>query len=320
MASIRIKAFPSSLALILLILSNLTISLSSASLFGKHRLHFWWRELTLAAWNGPTPHEHFRELESVSGILSARGGSEIKSLSNAKRILQDLSSSPSCAYAPMARLLQQCKIIKPKTQDGSSDQQKANVQATYGITMALCEARQARVSVPATCHVFESLLESHVSDTSIQIVRSADIEECMNSLFDTASWTSYITFRAQSTDLCDSSRIDYQREEMLETFRRATDVIPEVLEALQTQQQETYVVMAGVRDLSTEVAEAQRELVASNHKQVQQAKDHLRQMSDYVEIYMQAMSESGKSWQADLKSGVEQASKVGNSLRNHGRG
>lgn len=243
----------------------------------------------------------------MSGLLTTRGGSEIQSLVNAKRIIQDLSSSPSCAYEPTARLLRQCKLIKPTTSGADADQQKSNVQATYGITMALCEARQARIRIPKECSTFEAMLEHKVPDSSVAISASRDIENCMNALFETSSWTTYITFRAKSSDLCDASRVDYQREELLETFREATNVVPEVLQALREHQYESEATMAGVREMVTEVAETQQDLLRSNHDQMQQSREYLHQMSQYVDTYMQTVQDSSKSWQTNMQDAVGQA-------------
>ncbi|KAK5085856.1 hypothetical protein LTR05_005145 [Lithohypha guttulata] len=258
-------------------------------------------------WADANACDHPSELESISSLLTTRGGSEIQSLVNAKRIVQDLSSSSSCTYGPTARLLKQCKVIKPKTQDPTSDQQKANVQATYGISMALCEARQAQVSIPSACYVFETMLGHPTPDSSIVIARSADIQNCMNELFDTASWTSYITFRAQSADLCDSSRVDYQREELLETYRQATNVVPEILEALKGHHSEIQFAMSDLREMATNIAESQHNVITSNHAQTEQSKEYLRQMSQYVESYMAVVEDSGKSWRASMNEAVEQA-------------
>lgn len=262
------------------------------------------------AWNSPAPSGHFGELESISDLLDARGGSEIGSLMRAKQIIRDLSLSPSCAYDPTARLLRQCKNIKPRTQNSESDQLKSKIQATYGISMALCEARQARASIPSACEIFENVSQRQASESSEFTFRQTEIENCMQFIFDTASWTSYVTFRAQSADLCDSSRVDYQREELLEVFREATNVIPEVLEALKEQGQETLMTMNSIRNTASEVTEAQQNMIASSHGQILRSKDLLYEMSQYVESYMQMMNDSGESWQTNLKEGVEQASKV----------
>lgn len=253
------------------------------------------------------PRDQPSELESISGLLTARGGSELQSLANAKRIIHDLSSSPSCAYEPTARLLRQCKLIKPTSQNTNSEQQKANVQATYGITMALCEARQARINIPSPCSTFEAMLDHRVPDSAIAISASKDIETCMNALFDTSSWTTYVTFRAKSSDLCDASRVDYQREELLETFREATNVVPEVLQALREHQYESQATMSGVKEMVAEVAEAQQDLLRSNHDQMQQSREYLHQISQYVDSYMQMIQDSSKSWQANMQDAVGQA-------------
>lgn len=265
------------------------------------------------AWDIPAVQPQRKEIETMSGLLAARAGSELSSLVNAKRILRDLSSSPSCAYQPTARLLRQCKFIKPRNEDTNSDLQKANVQATYGITMALCEARQARVSVPPECRVFEDLLNYDIPAESIGIVRANDIEGCMNSIFESSLWTSYTTFRIQSNDLCDTSRVDYQREELLETFRQATNVVPEVLAALKEHQAESMSAVQSLQDLSADLSEAQERMIASSNEQAIKAKQHLDQIAQYVETYMHLMDESGKTWQTNLKEGVEQATQVGKS-------
>lgn len=246
----------------------------------------------------------------MSGLMSARGGSELQSLVNAKRILRDLSSSPSCAYQPTARLLRQCKTIKPNTEGISADLQKANVQATYGITMALCEANQARIPVPPKCRVFEDLLHYEAPNDSVTTVRTSDIEGCMNVIFESSLWTSYSNFRIQSNDLCDISRVDYQREELLETFRQATSVVPEVLAALKEHQAGSMMTMQSLQDLSADLSEAQQRMISSSNEQAVKSKEHLDQIARYVETYMQLIDESGKTWQTNFKEGVRQASQV----------
>lgn len=176
--------------------------------------------------------------------------------------------------------------------------------------MALCEARQARIPTPPACIIFESMLDNQRPGPATEEPRPSEIEDCMNFLFDTASWTSYITFRAQSYDLCDSSRVDYQREELLETFRRATKAIPDIVQALQDQRGEAHLSIANLRDMTLEIEESQRQMLASNQDQTRQSKEHLRQMSQYIELYMKLMGESGKKWQTILKDGIDQASKV----------
>lgn len=286
-------------------------SIVSGSVFGKLLTQLESSEAAKEpAWNSPIPSLQLGKLESISDILSARGGSEISSLVRAKQIIQDLSFSPSCVYGPTAHLLRQCKSVKPKTQDPSSDQLKSKIQATYGISMALCEARQARVSIPPACEIFENASQHQASEAYEPVFTQTEIENCMHLLFDTASWTSYIAFRAQSADLCDSSRTDYQREELLEFFREATNVIPEFLEALKEQNQETLSVMNSIRNVASEVTEAHQGVIASSHAQILWSKDFLHQISQYLESYIQEMNESGKSWQVTLKEGVEQATKV----------
>lgn len=270
--------------------------------------------LTLLAWNHAGSDTQQNALEVMSGLLSARGGSEVGSLMNAKRILRDLSSSPSCAYQPTARLLRHCKSIKPNTKDASSDLQKANVQATYAITMALCEANQARIPIPPKCQIFEDLSNYGVPTDSIGIVRRDDIEDCMNVIFESSLWTSYSNFRIQSNDLCDTSRVDYQREELLETFRQATSVVPEVLAALKEHEAESISSLQVLNQLSANLSAAQEKMIVSSNEQANQAKLHLNQIIQYVETYMQLIDESGKSWQTNLKEGVQQASQVSASI------
>ncbi len=173
-----------------------------------------------------------------------------------------------------------------------SELQKENAQAAYGISMALCETRQARVPIPPACRIFETILDRPMTDSSIEIVRAEEVESCSNQLYQNPSWTSLMAFKAQSKDLCDSSRIDYQREELLEHFRQATDVIPDIIDALRGQQDETKLLMVHVRNTAAEVAATHQEASSLMQEQSQQSKQQIEQMSTFMETHMRRINES----------------------------
>lgn len=238
----------------------------------------------------PSAHQH--GLDSMSDLLLARAGSDSKVLIKAKQIIRDLSSSTTCSHAPTVRLLRQCKEIKPKHEDSGSDHQLNNAESVYAISMALCEAQQARVTAPSVCQIFENMLDRPLSDSSIEIIRPSEIEACSAVLYGTPGWTSYSTYKSNSKFLCDSSRTDYQREELLQTLRDATDVIPEILDALNGHRTETLVAMMQLHETAAHVDSAQREILlqAQEHGRVQSAQ--LEEVFQHVEAIQEALTQA----------------------------
>jgi len=117
-----------------------------------------------------------------------------------------------------------------------------------------------------------------------------------------------MAFKAQSKDLCDSSRIDYQREELLEHFRQATNVIPEIIDALRGQQYETQLLMVNVRDHAAEVLASHQEASSVMQDQAQQSKKQMEHLSNFMEAHMRQMNESEMSFRAAVADGIRSAS------------
>lgn len=248
--------------------------------------------LIVLAWSVAIPSTHVHDVDSLSSLLLARTGSESSILIKAKQILQDLSSSTTCSYAPTVRLLRQCKEIKPRYEDSESDHQLNNAQSVYAISMALCEASQARVKAPSACQTFASVLERPLSLTSIEIIRSSEIEACSAVLYGTPGWTSYSTYKSNSRFLCESSRIDYQREELLQTFRDATGVIPEILEALNIHRDEAQMTMIQLLETAAHVESTQQEILLRAQEQESIQSVRLEQVINYIEAIQQTMGQA----------------------------
>lgn len=262
-------------------------------------------------WFKVKPSAYTDDVHSISEILQARSNSESNALIRAKKIIRDLSSSPACTHGPTARLLKQCKLIKPRGDNHASTEQLENAQSTYGICMALCETQEARVPAPPACRIFQNLLEPHSSIAVIEIIRPDEIKDCLSQLFtNQAAWTSFSNFKQQSFDLCDSSRFDYQREELLQYFREATDVIPEIIDALRDYQYETQLAMQALQEQAYNVAEAQKEIHLRAQQQETIAKEHLAVLVEQIEYLVGQLEHSGHYMQDVMSNNTDQASKV----------
>lgn len=238
------------------------------------------------------PSAHGHDIDSISSLLLARTGPDSSILVKAKQIIRDLSSSTTCSHAPTVRLLRQCKGIKPKHEDPQSDHQLSNAESVYAISMALCEASQARVVPPPACKIFENMLERPLSDSSIEIVRSSEIEACSSVLYGTPGWTSYSTYKSNSKFLCESSRTDYQREELLQTLRDATNVIPEILEALSDHRSEAQTAMVQLRDTAAQVNFVQQQILLHAQEREKNQSAQLQQVIRYVEVIQETMGQA----------------------------
>lgn len=238
----------------------------------------------------PSAHRH--DVDNISDLLLARTGPESTILVKAKQIIQELSSSTTCAHAPTVRLLRQCKAIKPKHEDPQSDHQLNNAESAYAISMALCEASQAKVAVPRACQVFQHPLNQPLPDSSIEIIRPSEIEACSAVLYGTPGWTSYSTYKSNSKFLCESSRTDYQREELLQTLREATDVIPEILNALTDHHIEAQMSMMRLRETAAFVESTQQEILSHAQEQERLQSMQLEQVIRYIEAIQETMGQA----------------------------
>jgi len=117
-----------------------------------------------------------------------------------------------------------------------------------------------------------------------------------------------MAYKAQSKDLCDSSRIDYQREELLEHFRQATNVLPDIIDALKGQQYETQLLMVNVRDSAAKVLASHQEASSVIQDQAQQSKQQMEQLSAFTRAHMRHMDESETSFRAAVADGIQSAS------------
>lgn len=232
------------------------------------------------------------DAESMSDLLLARTVSESHVLVKAKQLIQDLSSSTTCSHAPTVRLLQQCKNIKPKHENSQSDYQLSNAESVFAISMALCEANQARVTAPSACKIFRDLLERPVPESSIEIIRPNEIEACSAALYGTPAWTSYSTYKSNSRFLCETSRTDYQREELLQTLRDATDVIPEILDALIDHRTGAQSAMIQLRESAANIDAVQREILLHAQEQGQAHSAQLTQLSQFFAELKETMAEA----------------------------
>lgn len=250
-------------------------------------------------------------MHSISDLLEARSDPHNAVLTNAKRIIQDLSTAPACTYGPTARLLKQCKLIKPRNSKHESGEQLEDAQSTYGISMALCETRQARVPAPPACKIFADMLEQMKFDPSMAVVRSDEIKDCLSQLYaNQAAWTSFSNFKQQSFDLCDSSRLDYQREELLQHFREASNVIPEIIDALRDHQYEAQLAMKALHEHANSVAEVQNEIRLHAQEQDRLAKQRVAKLMQQVESLVAQVEKSGHDMRAELSDNVNRTSMV----------
>jgi len=202
-------------------------------------------------------------------------------------------------------------LIKPRNTNHEASEQLEDAQSTYGISMALCETRQARVPAPPACKIFADMLEQQKSDPFIAIVRPDEIKDCLSQLYaDQATWTSFSNFKQQSFDLCDSSRLDYQREELLQHFREASTVIPEVIDALRDHQYEAQLALRALHDHANSVADVQNQIRLRAQEQDQLVKERVAKLMEQVESLVAQVEKSGHNMQAVMSDNVDQTSMV----------
>lgn len=153
--------------------------------------------------------------------------------SEALRLLESMKSSPSCNRIAATRLVTSCQSIGGKADDSETDSHVAldHIKSLYAARLAICELNGAGAPVPSPClpvtvspsqkkGLFGFSTKSKSQANMADSISSELLEACLMSLESRPQWwTSYSNSRQNAVVICQASRIEIEKEELLELYR-----------------------------------------------------------------------------------------------------
>ncbi|KAL4748683.1 hypothetical protein BDW72DRAFT_214597 [Aspergillus terricola var. indicus] len=151
----------------------------------------------------------------------------------ALQLLETLNSSSSCNKLAATKLVTSCKSIGRNTEStGGSDTYLTleRVRSLYAARLAICELREAGVPTPSACRSVNrfqpprrGLWGRHTRNSLVtddfDNIPKADSEPCIRVLESRPQWwTSYSNSKQNAVIICQASRIEIDKEDILETY------------------------------------------------------------------------------------------------------
>ncbi|OKP13158.1 hypothetical protein PENSUB_1258 [Penicillium subrubescens] len=147
----------------------------------------------------------------------------------AVQLLESMNSSPSCNRVAATRLVTSCQDLGGKgNTDPHTNQALDQIRSVYAARLAICELEGAGAGVPQPCvpvtvpppspsaSGFRFFRRFRSMDCGEAILPKKDLEQCLRSLESRPQWwTSYSNNRQNALIICQASRIEAEKEEML---------------------------------------------------------------------------------------------------------
>lgn len=172
------------------------------------------------------------DIDLVS-FLSAKSHHHEAIFTDAVQLLDSMKSSPSCNRIAATRLVTSCQSIGGKTENIETDVHLAldHLRSLYAARLAICELNGAGTATPHSC-LPVTIAPRHkkgffgFSNKHNPQFHAADsiptdlLEPCLRSLESRPQWwTSYSNSRQNAMVICQASRIEKEKEELLELHR-----------------------------------------------------------------------------------------------------
>ncbi|KAJ5596350.1 hypothetical protein N7450_002808 [Penicillium hetheringtonii] len=164
-------------------------------------------------------------------------------------ILDAMKSSPSCNRVAATRLVESCQSFGGKhTDDAQADEHEAldSIRSMYAARLAICELDGAGASVPAPClpitvsppatpkFRFSFVKKSQVLDSGSDLLPKEVIGNCLKALESRPQWwTSYSNNRQNAMVICQATRFEMEREELLDLHRAIVETSSKLHQGLQ---------------------------------------------------------------------------------------
>ncbi|KAI2705075.1 hypothetical protein CBS147317_2027 [Penicillium roqueforti] len=172
------------------------------------------------------------DIDTVS-FLSSRAQDQDSIFNEAVKILDSMQSSPSCNRLAATKLVNSCQTFS----DGKDGTQTDNpetldvLRSVYAVRLALCEIDGAGTQMPPSClpvtvspppqkNRFGFVSRHRGPDPMSDEVPKELLEQCLRTLESRPQWwTSYSNSRQNALVICHASRIETEKEELIELQR-----------------------------------------------------------------------------------------------------
>ena len=155
----------------------------------------------------------------------------------AVELLESMKSTPSCNRVAATRLVMSCQSIGGKADNIRPEDyvDLERVRSLYAARLAICEIDGARVSIPAPCSSIAAVSwqKKSMFGFSTKYTTQSDIERdfpqqvlepCLKSLESRPQWwTSYSNNRQNAMVICQATRIEKEKEELLDLHKSIFD-------------------------------------------------------------------------------------------------
>ena len=235
-------------------------------------------------------------------------------------LLKSLGSKPACHKVATQQLIVSCQSIREDASNPTPSLEELEVtRSIFAARLAICELRGASADTPPECVPLLSISTdaydkrsrnpSHVYDNIAGQINGADLSACLRALEDRQqSWTSYSNSRQHAALICDASRTEIMKEEVINLFSLLTTLGFEISQALAdalqraTSQQEAEMAFAeALMDLHTEQLQDLAKAHQDNKVVIEESKDQLSEAVLHVSEAIRSASVSA----ADVKQMVE---------------
>ncbi|KAL4978791.1 hypothetical protein BDW66DRAFT_164464 [Aspergillus desertorum] len=178
----------------------------------------------------PNPTE---DVDLIS-FLNSRTQKHDELFTEALQLLGTLNSSSSCNKLAATKLVSSCKSIGRNTESiGGSDTYLAleHVRSLYAARLAICELNEAGISIPSSCRSVNGFpplrrglwgrhtRNSFAAAEDLGHILKSDFEPCLKALESRPQWwTSYSNSRQNAVVICQASRTEIDKEDILETY------------------------------------------------------------------------------------------------------
>ncbi|KAL4942608.1 hypothetical protein BDV06DRAFT_235338 [Aspergillus oleicola] len=172
-------------------------------------------------------------LDLVS-FLNSRTQKHDELFTKALELLDSINSSSSCNKLAATKLVTSCESIGRKSEaPRNTDTYLAleHVRSLYAARLALCELSGAGITIPPSCQsvnvspparkVYFGLYTTNTPATrAADTVPKEGLAPCLKSLESRPqSWTSYSNSRQNAVVICQASRYEIDKEDLLQTYR-----------------------------------------------------------------------------------------------------
>ncbi|KAJ5168580.1 uncharacterized protein N7482_004174 [Penicillium canariense] len=148
----------------------------------------------------------------------------------AVQLLESMSSSPSCNRVAATRLVTSCQDLGGKgNADPDTNEILDRIRSIYAARLAICELDGAGAVVPQSClpvtipspepakSRFRFLRKFRSTDCDEEVVSKSQLGQCLGALESRPQWwTSYSNNRQNAMIICQASRIEVEKEELLD--------------------------------------------------------------------------------------------------------